>query len=435
MSKIKLLFIILLFLSSCSFNPNSKFWTDEQDLAINTQNLKILKTFKDDEYKKQEFNKNIEIKLVSKFKKKKIFENLDNNFGYINYNGNLNKISKYNFSKIKDFNVFKPDPMFHNNGIIFFDSSGTITNFDFNSKLLWKQNIYNKKEKKYGPILHFSIYKNFLIVADNLAKYYKIDLNTGDLVWSKEKNSPFNSQIKSYKDNFYLIDSDSVLRSISIVNGEENWDVKTDTFLIQSKKRLSLVITDDKVIFINKVGDITAVDILTGELSWQTPTQDTTVHAGTFAVSNSDLVLDEKTIFISNNNNGFYSIDLTGGIINWKQDILSITRPTVIQNLIFTVTLDGNLVIIEKKTGNIIRITNLFDQLKKNERKNISANGFAIGTKNIYLSTNNGKLFLIDILTGKTKKIIKIDNQNISGPFIINDYLYLVKNKSIIKLN
>ena len=435
MSKIKISLIISLFLYSCSLNPNSKFWTDEQDLTKDNKNYKIIKVFKEDENKKNEFNKNIEIKLVSEFKNKKFYENLDNNIGYQNFEGELDTISKYNFSKIKDFNIYKPDPIFHEKGIIFFESDGTIINFDFNSELLWKQNIYSKKEKRNGPILYFSIYKNFLIVADNLGYYYKLDLNSGKPIWKKEKSSPFNSQIKSYKNNFYLIDSDNVLRSISVTDGKENWNVKTDSFLIQSKKRLSLVVTPDKVIFINKVGDITAVDISNGELKWQTPTQDTAVHAGSFSVSNSDLVLDKQNLYISNNKNGFFSIDITGGIINWRQDLLSITRPIIIKNLIFTITLDGNLVLIEKKTGNIIRVTDVFEELKKKEKENILANGFVVGKKYIYLSTNNGKLFLIDILIGKTSKIIKIDNQNISGPFVVNKFLYLIKNKSIIRLN
>ena len=435
MSKIKISLIISLFLYSCSLNPNSKFWTDEQDLTKDNKNYKIIKVFKEDENKKNEFNKNIEIKLVSEFKNKKFYENLDNNIGYQNFEGELDTISKYNFSKIKDFNIYKPDPIFHDKGIIFFESDGTIINFDFNSELLWKQNIYSKKEKRNGPILYFSIYKNFLIVADNLGYYYKLDLNSGKPIWKKEKSSPFNSQIKSYKNNFYLIDSDNVLRSISVTDGKENWNVKTDSFLIQSKKRLSLVVTPDKVIFINKVGDITAVDISTGELKWQTPTQDTAVHAGSFSVSNSDLVLDKQNLYISNNKNGFFSIDITGGIINWRQDLLSITRPIIIKNLIFTITLDGNLVLIEKKTGNIIRVTDVFEELKKKEKENILANGFVVGKKYIYLSTNNGKLFLIDILIGKTSKIIQIDNQNISGPFVVNKFLYLIKNKSIIRLN
>ncbi len=435
MNKIKVLFIIILFLFGCSLNPNSKFWTEEQDLSKITKNYKIIKVFKEGNNKNDEFNKNVEIKIVSNYKNKQFHKNLDNNFGYKNFEGKLEKISNYNFSKIKDFNIYKPDPIFHDNGIIFFESDGTIINFDFDSRLLWQQNIYSKEDKKNGPILFFSIYENYLIVADNLAKFYKLDLNSGKVLWTKQKSSPFNSQIKSYNNNFYLIDSNNVLRSISVIDGEENWKVKTDSFIIQSKKRLSIVLTSDNVFFINKVGDITAVDISTGNLLWQTPTQDTAVHAGSFSVSNSDLVLDKRTLFVSNNKNGFFSIDIMGGVINWKQDLLSITRPIIIQNLIFTVTLDGNLVVLEKKTGKIIRITNLFENLKKKDKENILANGFVIGKKNLYLSTNNGKLFLIDILTGKTLKIIKVDNQNISGPFVVNNFLYLIKNKSIIKLN
>ena len=121
MNKIKLSIVISLFLYNCSLNPNSKFWTEEQDLSKDNKNYKIIKVFKEDENKKDEFNKNIEIKLVSKFKNKKFYKNLDNNFGFQNFEGELNKISKYNFSKIKDFNIYKPDPIFHDKGIIFFD--------------------------------------------------------------------------------------------------------------------------------------------------------------------------------------------------------------------------------------------------------------------------------------------------------------------------
>ena len=82
MNKIKLSIVISLFLYNCSLNPNSKFWTEEQDLSKDNKNYKIIKVFKEDENKKDEFNKNIEIKLVSKFKNKKFYKNLDNNFGF-----------------------------------------------------------------------------------------------------------------------------------------------------------------------------------------------------------------------------------------------------------------------------------------------------------------------------------------------------------------
>ena len=33
-----------------------------------------------------------------------------------------------------------------------------------------------------------------------------LDINTGNLIWSKNNLAPFNSQIKIYEDKFFIID-------------------------------------------------------------------------------------------------------------------------------------------------------------------------------------------------------------------------------------
>ena len=76
----------------------------------------------------------------------------------------------------------------------------------------------------------------------------------------------------------------------------------------------------------------------------------------------------------------------------------------VINNFIFTVSLEGYLIVIEKNTGNIVRINDVFNVFKAKKRSKIKPTGFIIGTKNIYLSTDKGKLLIIDINSGKTKK-------------------------------
>ena len=48
-------------------------------------------------------------------------------------------------------------------------------------------------------------------------------------------------------------------------------------------------------------------------------------------------------IIFSNNRNEFYSIDLKTGSLRWKQNINSSVQPTIINNLIFTVTKEGFL--------------------------------------------------------------------------------------------
>ena len=136
----------------------------------------------------------------------------------------------------------------------------------------------------------------------------------------------------------------------------------------------------------------------------------------------------------SNNNNLFYSVNLENGFNNWTQNISSYLKPVIISDLIFTITTKGFLVVIDKPTGNIIRITDVFDKFKTKKRNKIKPVGFVVGSDNILLTTDSGKLLVIDVSTGKTQSILKIDNNKISEPFISNKNLYLVKNDSIIKL-
>ena len=73
--------------------------------------------------------------------------------------------------------------------------------------------------------------------------------------------------------------------------------------------------------------------------------------------------------------------------------------------------------------------------LRKKKRNSIKPTGFILGKNKIYLSTDNGRLLVIDISTGKTLSTIKIDNEKILRPKILNEKLFIVKNNSIIKLN
>jgi hypothetical protein len=91
--------------------------------------------------------------------------------------------------------------------------------------------------------------------------------------------------------------------------------------------------------------------------------------------------------------------------------------------------------VIEKNSGNIIRVTDVFNNFKKKKRDKIKPVGFIIGTNNIYLSTDNGRLMVIDIKSGRTKSILKIDNDKISRPHLIDKDLYVVKENAIIRLN
>ena len=432
MNRLIILLLALIFLNNCSLNENSRIWKDK-DKELSTQS-KLKKVFEEEKIEVQEFNQLLKIDLSNITTNNK-FIDYQNNFGSQSYKGELDKIGSYKFSKLEELNQINFKPLFLGNDIVFFDKKGSILKYDKNQKVIWKKNHYTKGEKKLYPKLNFISHEESILISDSIAKYYSINSNNGELNWSKNNTYPFNSEIKKHKNKFFAIDYKNTLRCYKIEDGSECWNLQTDDSFTISNSKYSLIIIGDMVVFSNSIGDITAVDIESGLIIWQLPTQSSSIINETYNFKTSKLVSDGNSIFISNNKNEFYSIDVKTGTTNWISDIKSNITPVITGNLIFTVSNDGYLYAIEKNKGNIIRVTDLFKIYKQKKRKNIYPIGFAIGNKNLYLTNSDGKLIVVDLQNGSIIKTEKVSSNLVSKPFIYNNNLFLIRNGSIVRYN
>ena len=432
MNRIIILIIALTFLNQCSLNENSRIWKDKEKKLEAQKNIK--KVFLEDKKITTEFNQELKLDLsIIKFNNK-ITDN-ENNYGSQNYEGLIDKIGNYKFSKFEDINQLNFKPIFLEDGLIFFDKKGSIIRYNDKTKVLWKKNHYSKPEKKLRPKLDFIQDGENLLITDSIAKYYSVNINSGELNWSKNNIYPFNSDIKKHKNKIFVIDYKNTLRCYNISDGNECWNLKTEDSFTISNSKFSLIVINDKVIFSNSIGDITAVDIETGVIIWQLPTQSSSIINETYNFKISKLVSDGNSIIFSNNKNEFHSIDVKTGTINWINEINSNITPVITGNLIFTVSNEGYLIVIEKNKGNIIRVTDLFNNYKLKKRKNIKPVGFAIGNTNLYLTNSDGKMIIVDFSLGNIVNIEKISGDFISRPFIVNENLFVIRNGSIVQYN
>ena len=248
MNKVLQLFLFFFLITSCSLDQKSGIWT-KPDKIEKDKDLVIVELFKEEKNLENELNPNVRIQLKSQLSKNNFSNDLSNNSGRVNYDGNLKTISKYKFSKIDNFNKFEPEMVFAQSNLIFFDNKGSILKFDQFSKLIWKKNYYKKSEKKLKPVIHMASHKNYLIVTDNLAKYYAIDVESGNLLWMKSNIAPFNSQIKIYKDNFFVTDFQNILRCYSIKDGEEVWSITTDNSFVLFENNIELFASTKSDVF------------------------------------------------------------------------------------------------------------------------------------------------------------------------------------------
>ena len=425
-----ILFLFTLLLSHCSFNESTRLWKDkEKEIQPN-----IKKLFEENKNSTTEFNQNLKLDL-SKVKTNSLIVDNKNNFGVKDYIGEFKKIGRYKFSKFNDVKQLDFKPIFLNDGLIFFDKKGSIIRYDKNQKILWKTNHYTKSEKKLEPKLNFILDGANLLVTDSIAKYYSIDINLGKLNWSKNNNYPFNSEIKKYKDKIFAIDYKNSLRCYNINNGTECWKLQTENTFTISGSKFSLIIIDNSVVFNNSIGDITAVDIESGLMKWQLPTQSNNILNETYRFKISKLVSDGNSIFFSNNKNEFYSVDVKTGATNWVNEINSNLTPIISNNLLFTVSNNGFLYVIDKNKGNVLRITDLYVNYKIKKRKNIEPIGFAIGKSNLYLTNSDGKLIIVDLSLGNVIRIEKVSGDHVSEPFISSKNLFIIRNGSIDQYN
>ena len=432
MNKALLLILILLFTNNCSLNENQKIWKNKNTKIDDEKNIKEL--FLKEKTNTVEFNAQLKLNFLKIGLNNHAVEN-KNNFGSYKYKGLLKEAISYKFSKLRDVDKLNHKPIFLNNGIIFFNKKGDLIRYAKDKKIIWQKNYYSKSEKKTQKNLVLAAVKKKLLVSDNIGKYYSVDINTGELIWSKKNTYSFNSEIKIFKDKFFVIDYKNTLRCFNIASGSECWNLQTTDSFILSNNKHSLIILNNSIIFTNSLGDITSVDVDTGLILWQLPTQSNNIINENYTFKNSKLVSDGKSIFFSNNRNQFYSIDSSNGIINWMNKINSNLTPVIIDNFIFTISNDGYLFVIQKEKGNIIRINDIYKNYKIKKRNNITPIGFVIGLTNLYLTNSDGKMIISDLVSGNILATKKVSNGQISEPFIFNENLFIIRNGSIIKYN
>jgi outer membrane protein assembly factor BamB len=431
-NRLTVLILIIFFLNQCSLNEKSRLWQDKEKKLVINNNIK--KIFSDEKIITTEFNKELKLDLSKIQSNNKVLEN-KNNYGFQSYSGLINKTGNYKFSKFDNINQLNFKPLFLDNGLIFFNNKGSIIRYDTNQKVLWKKNHYSKSEKKLKPKLNFELIGENLLVTDNIAKYYSVNINTGELNWLKNNVYPFNSDIKKDKQMFFAVDYKNTLRCYNVSDGSECWALQTENSFMISNSKYSLIIIGNNVIFSNSIGDITAVDIDSGLINWQLPTQSSSILQESYNFKISKLVSDGKAIFLSNNKQEFYSVDVKTGTTNWINKISSSLTPIISDNLLFTVSDEGYLYVIEKITGNIIRITDLYINYKIKKRKKIKPIGFAIGGTKLYLTNTDGKMIIVDLSHGSVVDIKKVAGNFTSKPFIFNQNLFVIRNGSIVQYN
>ena len=438
-----LLFFILIFVISCSFDSKTGIWDGQKDekkriYALEQEQANTIRRTKI--YTSQKVF-STEIPLESKVLLSKPSNNVKWQMPGLNYQnllGNIylpsikNNFLKKKIGKSKSLLInITPPPLFYEGNIYIADDTGTIYKISENGKLIWKKNIYKKIHKKIYKRISLTIYENNIYVSDNVGFIYSVNLKSGELIWIKNHGIPLKSKIKVYKGKIFLINQDNRILALSSKDGSLVWDLRSITSFIKSKSLLSLAIsTDGYIVASSSAGELIKLSSINGQVLWALNSLSSISLSEADFFASSDIVLFKNNVLFSTQSS-IVSYDLKSGLINWEKEINSLEIPIVDRNNIFFVTSNGFFVILKADTGKLIFSSNILINLKKKNQKT-KITGFIIGSGKIYAVTANGYLIVVSASSGVFEHTQKIGDRIFGSPIISNGKLFILTEKSRI---
>ena len=430
------LFLLLIFLNSCSFDGKSGIWKEHNKKII--EEAKTNENFERIFKKKEIFDEEIQsqdIVIVSKKIENKNW--LEDNFSqsnnvlHLNYKNNKNsifkskKIGKHSFL----IETATQEPLIFKDNIFFSDLSGNIYSYStISKKLLWKFQFYKKKFKNIPIKINLKIISNDLFVTDSLGYFYNINIDTGELNWAKNQGVPLTSEIKSFNDKIFTLNQDNKFYIFDKNNGKKILDFETFPVILKKNNKQTLALNSNNLYFVTSAGQIFSINHEDYKINWLKNIKATSSSDEFGLFYSSSLILDGDSVYLSSSQTTM-SIDSLSGKTKWEIPFGTRVRPCVSGRFIFLISKKGFVLNADTSDGKIIWSKKLFSNKELNLKKMGEITSMLLLADQLFITTKNGYFFFINYENGEIINYAKVARGFYSKPTVAKGKIYIVDNK------
>ncbi len=439
---IKFFFIFLfVLLNNCSFDNKSGIWKNKS--FSNNENNQF-KNFKNLAFEKNVFNKVINLQKDFKFKStrlvlnndwKDVYYNNNNNFPNFKYNG-LNEIifRSKKLSSLETDNLF----LFINDHVIISDRKGNlIIQSITGNKRYTKYNFYKKKHKKINKYLNLVAENNIIYVSDNIGYLYAFDYKKEKVVWAKDYNVPFRSNLKIFKNKLITSNINNELIYIDKSSGNTLRKIPTEETTLKNQFINNIAQIKDLTLYLNTYGSLYSIDSESMRINWLINLNQSLDLSPRNLFFGNQIVSKNNKIVVSSNKTT-YVIDKNSGKIIFQKNFSSILKPVILNDYIFFITNNNLLISVNNHSGKIIYsydINQSIADFLKSKKKNVTFKSFLISNNKILIFLKNSYLLIFN-LNGTLEEIKKLPYKINSDPIIVKgSIIYLDRKNKIINLS
>ncbi len=440
--KLFLSFVLIIFISNCSFDDKTGIWNNDNPNKLKKNDLfaefKTLSSQSDEFKEIIPLNKNYNpsfLKQKTNISWNDIFYSSTNNSINFNYLGLNNLILKS--KKISSHDIMN-HKLLNNNIVILATSKGDLIFYSLdNERVINKFNFYQKKFKKIPKKINFITLNDIVYVSDNLGFLYAFDYLSNKIIWAKNYKIPFRSNLKLYKNKLIAANQNNILYFFNKNNGDVLKFIPTEETIVKNQFVNSLSINENYSYFLNTYGSLYSINNKTMKIIWFINlNQSNDLNPSNLFLGNQIVNFNKKIIVTSNKFT--YIINKENGVIDFKFNFSSLIKPVANNDNAYLISKNNLLICLNLKSGKILysyNINEMISNFLKIKKKKAKFKTLVIAGDKINIFLSNSYVLKIDA-AGKLTDIVKLPRKIKSFPiFSQNNLIYLDKKNKISVIN
>ena len=139
-----------------------------------------------------------------------------------------------------------------------------------------------------------------------------------------------------------------------------------------------------------------------------------------------DPIVDRGTVYAASHAGRMVAIDYTSGNRIWEQDVASISTPWIAGEYIFMVSVDNEVLAIQRRDGRVRWSTQLQRFSDPEDREGVVTwTGPVLASDRLLVASSHGYLLSISPYTGEVLSGLRIDGTHMP-PILANETLYIL---------
>lgn len=352
-------------------------------------------------------------------------------------------------------------PIVANNGRIFvLDGESTVTAVDSSTgAVAWRADMKPSDEREPGsgllglPLIStgggavsggfgggVAVAGDKVFVASGYRTVAALNAATGAVIWTKRVDVPIHSAPTVAGGRVFVIDVDNQMIAFNVDTGDQDWTYRGISEPARVMRAPSAAVTGDTVIAPFSSGEVVALRASNGQQLWQQVLSRTSRTSALSEIRDiaGRPVISRGFVYAVSHSGVLSAMDIRSGQPKWQLPIAGVNAPLPVGDVVYVVSKDGELTVVNRDTGQVYWTRNLnegrvrqeggmfgfFDRTVRPEWS-----GPILASNRLVLVNSDGEVVGLNPKTGAVETTLRLGAATYVAPAAYNGALYVLTDK------